>query len=153
MNQPLPLFSFGTLRDPEVLAIVSQQSAGMRQCSAHVTGYALHKVSGEDFPVMMPSGKGRVDGILIYGLTAQALDRIVFFEGDEYGLEPIDVIDDTGKVVQASYFKEASVYDICPTTWKYQQWNALEKNEFLDRVARYMQWYGVVSATEADQYW
>ena len=153
MNTLYPLFSFGTLRDLDVLAIVTDQPTGLHLKPAYVRDRALHQVEGEDFPVMVTSKGGRVDGVLIEGLTDKAFDRVVFFEGEEYVLDIVDVSIDDGSQVRAHYFKEASVYTIRATGWEYQQWNSHEKAEFLDRTARYMKWYGMVSVSEADQYW
>ena len=149
----LPLFSFGTLMDDGVLELVSGQS----RSDLHVEPVVLvdhvqREVIGESFPVLLPQPGGRAPGTLIFGLNQTAMQRILFFEGEEYALDALEVELD-GRPVAACHFRDANTYRTGDRTWDLGTWQQSSRAEFLPRARRYMALYGTMSKREADAHW
>lgn len=99
----LPLFVFGSLMDPDILAGVlgPQRAAAVIRQPAWLSGYRRHSARDEVFPILVPDPHAveaddttrhpPVEGCLLLGLTAQDLDRIDYYEGAGYTLRPLTV--------------------------------------------------------------
>jgi len=156
-----PLFVFGTLMDRDVLVSVTGMPLSELEIHAGmVNGFKRRMVRGETFPVLVPDAKESVSGLLIYGLSDIAVQRAKFFEGDEYTLKAVRAVGlpDSHTTLKAgavdtAYFADNQVYEIEPRDWSIEHWQALDKTEFLYRLANYMQHFGSLSATEADKHW
>lgn len=140
--------------DSDVLQIVSGQPlASMKMQAATAPGYVQREVAGESFPVLHADSPGCATGVLIHGLTETAIQRILFFEGEEYQLRALDIVTADGIRINARYFADAAVYQLLPTSWSFEHWLAHEKNAFIARCRRYMDLFGTLSIAEADTYW
>lgn len=152
--QDKPLFSFGTLMDIDLLSCVT--SVGKEKLvvkQAALAGYLQRNVIGEDFPVIIESEGSSTSGVVIYGLNQLAFERIFFYEGNEYYLAPVDVVDTENSIIHASVFLSTGVYQTGSESWSFDQWRQHEKADFIKRVDHYMKYFGKLSAADADQYW
>ena len=139
--------------DPEILALVSGMPLSELDIRpATVIDHVQREVIGEVFPVLVPAPGQHADGFLIYGLSAQALDRILFFEGEEYRLEPLTVRLSDG-LHAARYFRDTAVYQISEHSWDFDGWRIKERDEFIRRTNDYMALYNTMSAADADAHW
>jgi len=149
-----PLFAFGTLMDPDVLGIVlGAGAAAWRTMPARVHDRARRWVVDDHYPVLVESPGVHVDGLLIHGLAETALDRIRFFEGEEFALAPIVVRDTDDDEIDARYFADTGRKDIADIAWSLADWQTSTKSDTLPRVHRYMACYGTMSIAEADAFW
>lgn len=140
--------------DGDVLAIVSGQSVPeLTMTPANLSGYVQRAVVAQDFPVLVADGSGSTQGVIISGLTASALERILFFEGDEYVLADIAVETEDGRSCTCQYFRDTAVYDVADQVWNFQRWRETEKSDFVVRTEKFMRLFGVMSATAADEFW
>lgn len=158
----LPLFVFGTLMDEDVLRWVTGMSLSELELQpAVVKGFQRRQVKGECFPLLVPSEQGKVSGLLISGLTQLALQRAQFFEGEQYQLTHIiaeGMPDSHSRILKegelsAQYFADTQMYDIEDCDWSIQSWRDSEKHDFLSRLSNYMNYFGLLSAAEADKHW
>lgn len=86
----LPLFLFGTLRDPELFAVVFGRRQETLVCRrAHLPGHAAMRVEGGDFPVLVARPACRQTGLLVEGLHPAEVARAVFYESSGYRLAPV----------------------------------------------------------------
>ena len=149
-----PLFSFGSLMDCDVLTCVSGQPLSeLSIVAGTASGYVQRAVMDQSFPVLVSSTSALTTGVLISGLTDIAMDRILFFEGDEYELADITVETSNGEAVPCRYFQDTAVYEVSDHSWDFLHWQATEKAEFLVRTKRFMRLFGTMSATDADVFW
>lgn len=155
MNYPdKPLFSFGTLMDCDVLSCVTNlDKEKLVVTSATLNGYYQRNVVGENFPVILADENSTTEGIVIHGLNADAIERVLFYEGDEYYLAPVTITGEQNAVCGASVFLSNGIYRTENEAWNFDRWQRFEKTEFLSRVRNYMQYFGQLSATDADKYW
>ena len=150
----LPLFCFGSLMDWDVLTIVLGYSPKeLSMVPAQLPGHRVAKLPHESYPMLVADESRRAPGQLLIGLTESQLDRIIFFEGEEYQLSPCVVTLDTGDQQNALFFSEGIMPTPQMTDWDFHQWRNVHKDYLLRQSAAYMAYYGKMSAQEADYYW
>lgn len=148
-----PLFTFGTLMDADVLSIVIDAPIEpFVRLSATVRGLGRRWVVDDHYPVLVADSSGTTDGLLIHGLDERALERILFFEGEEFELGPL-VVEVDDKPVDARYFAHREKKPVSELDWTLEQWQLHTKPDTLHRVRRYMAHYGRLTRAEADEYW
>lgn len=148
------LFVFGSLMDSDVLRIVAgvaPEQLKIRQAIA--PGFRQQEVVEECYPVLVEDSDSTAFGLIIDSLTAQAMARIHFFEGDEYTLENIEIRTTDSETVAARFFSHTGAYSVKDSTWDFQKWLVEQKHEFVERTQDYMKLFGTMNATEADNYW
>ena len=148
------LFSFGTLMDAELLELVCGHSLDtLVREPAVVKDHTPLWVIGDDYPVLVARTGLRTQGLIIRGLSPQALDRIIFFEGGEFNVQHLDVVNTHDVIERVPYFASTDVMNVSENIWQLDQWQRTTKADTMSRVVRYMQCYGKMSIDEADAYW
>ena len=91
------LFFFGTLMDADVRALVlGPEYSDHEVRRAWLRGFRRVFMPGRTYPMLLPHPHGRVEGILVGGLSVEAVRRLSTFEGPDYHLVPLWVIGETG---------------------------------------------------------
>jgi len=157
--------------DSDVLELVSGMSIGdLSIQNATAAGYRQCEVSEESYPVLVADDSAKCNGLLIGGLTTLAIERVLFFEGEEYALKPIAVLganepDGRANVVAADaggnndahcnayYFSDNGTYTVRAESWDYADWQRHHKSSFVDASTSYMELFGQMTAAEADAHW
>ena len=140
--------------DTELLPLVSEQALdSLTLQQATVPDHRRRWVLDDHYPVLVPAHGETTRGLVIRGLTEEALNRIIFFEGEEFSLSPIDVQLDNGSWEAVSYFADNHRKEISDSDWSLEEWQRTTKADTMPRVARYMKCYGKMSRAEADAYW
>ena len=157
-NAPLPLFVFGTLRDPLVLRLVlGRDPSQVSSCAAWLRDHVTVTLPEESYPVRERERGAFAPGLLLAGLSAADLDRIAFFEGEEYAFEETRVVvatgTDTAVPVSALLCAERSGREGKRHPWSLEHWQRRHRAAFLDMARRYMAQYGRLSVSEADRLW
>lgn len=82
-------FTYGSLMSADIMDAV----CGVRAAAspARLDGFARHPVIGQEYPGMVPSPGGGVEGVLYLDLPDAAWLRLDAFEGDEYARETVEV--------------------------------------------------------------
>lgn len=150
LDPSLPMFFFGTLMDSDVLALVLGHPLDpVRIEPGFVRGVRRVHVAGRSYPMLRPHPGGRVGGHLVGGLSAVDLARLAYYEGWEYDVGTIAVIDGTGRTVKAGFY-------VCPPhiqsdarVWRLDRWQSVHKGGYLPRLRRLMEGYDP-EATGAD---
>ena len=153
MNQSA-LFCFGSLMDWDVVSCVLNDSIeGLTMQTCSLNGFRVCKLPHEDYPVLVVDENCTAPGMLLNGLTPAQLDRILFYEGEEYAITPCNVELESGEFVNALFFDEANMPTPVMTDWCFDTWIKFHKDYLLRQCAAYMKFYGKMSAAEADYYW
>ncbi|MFT5896468.1 MAG: hypothetical protein ACI8VW_003351 [bacterium] len=154
MKKTLALFSFGTLMDTDLLPLVCEQAMGTLVLeTAVVPDRSRRWVLDDHYPVLVKEQGRTTEGLIIRGLKEVALNRIIFFEGEEFNLEPLSVQKANGDWEQVQYFADTNLKEISTWEWTLSEWQQTTKADTLNRIIRYMQCYGKMSIAEADAYW
>ena len=108
----LPLFVYGSLRDPRVRARVLGEREELTTCPASLFGHARQTVPGFDYPFIVPAdADARVDGELILGLADadySILDRYEDVDDGLYVRARVTVETADGPVVAWAYLRGPS---------------------------------------------
>lgn len=154
MKESLALFSFGTLMDADLLPLVCEQAMDTLALETAVVPERSRRwVLDDHYPVLVAEEGRTTEGLIIRGLETEALNRIVFFEGEEFNLEPLSVQKPNGDWEQVQYFADTNLKEISTWEWTLTEWQRTTKADTLNRIVRYMQCYGKMSIAEADAYW
>ncbi|WP_372574467.1 NUDIX domain-containing protein [Ruegeria jejuensis] len=100
------LFFYGTLRHRPLLEIVLGCSTEQIDLvPAHLPDHAVHAVTGQPFPMILPAAGQSAPGLLVRGLSVEDLNRIEFYEGGfDYALSVRQVICEDGSSAAAELF-------------------------------------------------
>jgi gamma-glutamylcyclotransferase (GGCT)/AIG2-like uncharacterized protein YtfP len=93
----LPVFVYGSLLDPEVLARRSGRRGLMRRAvPAVLPGWRRVALRGTPFPTLVRARRHRVHGLLLR-LTGAPLRRLAAYEGSAYRLRRLSVLTIRGR--------------------------------------------------------
>lgn len=147
------LFFFGTLMDRDLLSVVLDRPAdALSIVQAQLHGFSRRQTAEEAFPILVPQADGRVDGVIADGIGYGDIDRLLFFEGGEYGLSELTVTTDHGRIA-AHLFASTGVLTATDQPWSFNAWQTLDKDLALLEAELLMALYGTMSITEADRLW
>ncbi len=149
-----PIFFYGTLRDLDLLAIILGRTLEPETCEpAVLENHATLTMCDEDYPVLVPRAGARAEGVLVRGLGEADLDRLHFYEEDEFELTPVTVTTAHGPVDACIFRPDAVAAGDTDGPWSFEQWQAREKPVALEAAREYMDYYGRMSAAEACALW
>jgi hypothetical protein len=136
-------FFFGTLMDPEVRRLVIGRDLVEGQTEAALLArFRRVHVAKRDYPMLVPYSAGRVEGILAHDVGADAVRRLIAFEGAEYRLVSVLVADPRGHLVSAAAFLSDRSVGPNRRAWSLETWQRRHKRAFLRRVKASMDGYG-----------
>lgn len=91
-------FFYGTLCDPDVLALVLGYRPSPRQLQpAVLPGFRRKQARNRTYPVLVPAPGGRVDGLLFSPGRPADRQRLAAYEGPEYILRRLPVLAAAGR--------------------------------------------------------
>ncbi len=150
----LPLFVYGSMRDADVRALVlGSGHPEIRIEPAWMPGATAARVPGESYPYLVPMEGACAAGELLHGLGGTCLDRIGFFEGDEYALVECEVERASGARTAAVHFGGVAIPPAPVAAWSLEQWQASEKARFLSMARKYMAGWRRGTRAEAEALW
>lgn len=148
------LFFFGSLMDPDLFAVAVGRPLGDFDTAPGIlSGFRRRKVRGENYPILVPHPGGRVEGLLVDRLTAAEIDRLHFFEGGEYALSPLPVVDREGNHAGAHAFVSTGILEDAGEPWHLEAWAATEKLRALVHAEELMALHGAITIAEMDAVW
>ena len=150
----LPLFVYGSMRDADVRALVlGSDRPEVHSEPAWMPGATAARVPGESYPHLVPTEGARAAGEVLYGLGETCLDRIHFFEGDEYALVECEVERASGERIAAVHFGGVAIPPAPVVAWSLEQWQASEKARFLAMARNYMAGWRRGTRADAEALW
>lgn len=139
MLEPTPFFFFGTLMDPEVLRLVVGRTIPKRNIKgAEIDDYRRVFVQGRDFPILTPSLKSSVAGILVENLEQRDIARIDEFEDNGYCRTRCDIKMGDGTARNAWVYLATQSLIASEQEWIFEDWLRDYRSSFLARVRRRM---------------
>ena len=152
MNRPL--FVYGSMRDEDVRALVlGRDRPEVRIEPAWMPHAAVALVPGESYPYLVSVEGARALGEVLYGLDEACLDRIHFFENDEYAFVECQVERTDGERIDAMHFGGVAIPQAPIVPWSFEQWQATEKARFLAMTREYMAMWRHATRDEAEALW
>ena len=152
-SSDLPLFRFGTLRDPAVFAGVFGRPQQTLVCRpALLAGHAALRVDGADFPVLVAAPACRQPGLLVEGLAPADVDRAVFYESTGYRLAPVRLAV-AGRTALARAFLPTGRLPVSDERWRLAPWRRRHGRRGVTAAALMLEHYGHVDADGFDALW
>lgn len=148
-----PIFFYGTLRDPGLLAVVLGRSVTPdRLVPASVENHVALRHLREAYPVLRPRAGGIAEGALFHPETMADRDRLAFFEEAEYRLVDIVVTTPEGRV-DAEYFDGMPKAPVSDVPWDFELWKARHRAVAIEAARELMDHFGRLSGEEVDRIW
>ncbi len=126
-----PLFLYGTLRDPDLLAaVIGRQIDWRNVLTAVAPGHTTIYYDTRVYPALIPAPGRRAAGLLILGLSAVDLHLIDAFEGAEYrhAILPVIVEDE---LHEADVYLPTMLLGTTARAWSLEIWQHEHKGEVL----------------------
>lgn len=124
------LFAYGTLMCKDIM----MEAAGCypASCRGVLTGYSRHPIKGEVYPAIIPDEKGRVEGVLYFGISTQALERLDRFEGEMYSRQSVEIrpSDETTLPAETYVLRPEFLHHVDGTEWDFDNFLIHHKRSF-----------------------
>ena len=118
------LFFYGSLRYTPLLEIVLGRGASeIDMVEAHLPDHAVHAVVDQAFPMIQTMLNAKAQGVLVRGLSADDIARLVYYEGGfDYDLSPRNFVTHTGETAAGDVFFPAPGLWDAGELWSLQNW-------------------------------
>jgi hypothetical protein len=127
----LPLFVYGTLRDPDVLRLViGHPVAAASAVPAAAPGHRVVCFPGRTYPAIRREPGATALGLALHGLSATDLRLLDLFEGDEYVRGEVEIIV-SGERQTADVYWPALPIPAAAPDWRLGDWTHRHKAAFL----------------------
>jgi gamma-glutamylcyclotransferase (GGCT)/AIG2-like uncharacterized protein YtfP len=126
-----PLFVYGTLRDPDILAaVLARPLNGGAMLAATAPGFRTVAYPGRIYPALQRAPGEAARGLILTDLTAFEMDLLDAFEGSEYRREIIPTMIDE-ELHEAWAYQPAIVIPAGAEIWTLEAWQAAHKPRVL----------------------
>ncbi|MDB5539037.1 MAG: gamma-glutamylcyclotransferase [Devosia sp.] len=123
----LPLFVYGTLRDPHLLAAVLGRALGPGKVhAARAPGFRAVPYAHRVYPALIRVPGAAAEGLLLTDLSPFERDLLDAFEGEEYRRAPIAVMVEEGLFEADAYLPAIAVPD-AGADWSLSRWQKEHK--------------------------
>lgn len=141
------LFFYGTLcHQPLLDLVLAGQSFSAR--AATLPDHAVFWAKDQIFPMITTQTGGQADGLLVEGLTEEAIARLNHYEGGfSYTLAEMTVLTETGPAQAEIYFPEDGLWTP-GVPWSLADWAKDWGEITLEAAAEVMSYMGVLSTQE-----
>jgi hypothetical protein len=131
----LPLFVYGTLRDPELLSAVLGRALPPRAVHpARAPGFRAVQYPGRIYPALLRTPGAAAEGLLLLDLTPFENDLLDVFEGDQYRRGPVAVMLEEELHEADAYLPVIAIPSAAPD-WTLARWQSEHKPRVLDAEA------------------
>ena len=129
----LPLFVYGTLRDPDLLAgVLNRPLRPAHLHPARAPGFRAVHYPGRIYPALIRVPGAAAEGLLLTDLSPFERDLLDAFEGDEYRRQPIaTMLADEPELHEADAYLPAIAIATDAHDWSLSRWQAEHKPKVL----------------------
>jgi len=132
----LPLFVYGTLRDPDIIGAVLGRALKDGQArAATAPGYGAVHMPGRVYPGLVRRPGDAAPGLVLSGLSSEDHDVLDAFEGEEYRRQRIMVICGPKSLSAEAYLPVEAIAGDTPA-WTLEAWTRLHKSAVLAKDSR-----------------
>lgn len=127
----LPLFAYGTLRDPDILsAVLGRLPVPHALHPARAPGFRAVHYPGRVYPALVRTPGAAAEGLVITDLTPFERDLLDAFEGAEYLRQPIAVLIEED-LFEADAYLPAITVPATSTDWSLIRWQTNHKADVI----------------------
>lgn len=148
------LFFFGSLRDADLFQIVVGRSLNeFATSSAKLVGYSVSRAAHFPFPVVNADQLGEAEGIFVSGFTDQEIERVAYYETNEYDLYDVTIQIDEGGFETAGVFFATEHLEVSNEPWSLETWTKTAKPLALIEAEIAMAQFGVLTRDTVNDHW
>lgn len=152
-DDDVPLFLFGTLRDPALFSVVfGRPQEGLACGAAHLSDHMAMRVDGADFPVLVSAPRRRQPGLLVDGLAPAEIARAVFYESSGYRLAAVR-LSVAGAPTMARAFLPTGRLPVSGERWRLAAWQRRHRLRVVTAAELVLEHFGRVDAAGFDALW
>jgi gamma-glutamylcyclotransferase (GGCT)/AIG2-like uncharacterized protein YtfP len=127
----LPLFVYGTLRDPDLLAaVLGRPLRAGGQHIARAPGFRAVHYPGRIYPALVRAPGTAAEGLLLIDLSPFERDLLDAFEGEEYRRAPLAALVEED-LFEADAYLPAITVSSAGADWSLSRWQAEHKPRVL----------------------
>ena len=132
-DSALPLFVYGTLRDPDLIFAVLGRPLRLGSVhAARAPGYKSVFYPGRIYPALVRSPGAAAEGLLVTGITPFERDLLDAWEGEEYRRAPVaTMLADEPELHEADAYLPAVPIPADAHAWSLSRWQAEHKARML----------------------
>lgn len=149
----MAFFFFGTLRDRTLLKLVLDRSLDhLTFVPGWIAGYTARRAQNETFPVLIDDPIGRLDGVIVDGLTETDTARIRFFEDPFYVVDRVRVETTAGSVA-TNMFLVTDPTQATEDPWTLEGWPERDRRVLRRMAVDFLAFFETSTYEEADEHW
>jgi ADP-ribose pyrophosphatase len=123
-----PLFVYGTLRDRGRLAtVIGRGPVDIGARPARLRGFAVERVAGADYPLLVPTAHACAEGELLLGLSETDFARLDAYETTLYRRTTLTVESSDGPV-EAQLYMPTSDLRTSGEPWTLSAWRSRRRS-------------------------
>jgi hypothetical protein len=128
-------FFYGTLLDPDIMALVlGRRLPPAAFVPAQLSGHARRRAKGVSYPILARDPRGKVSGVMVGGLSARDVARLVAYEGPRYRIAPLKVRVGGILATVAVFEPREQRFEPSNGLWDLALWQRRDKRAFVNRV-------------------
>lgn len=139
-------FFYGTLMDRDVRqALLGKRASQLRVTPGVLLNYRRLAAKHGDYPVLVPALGGRVNGVFVEGLDAQALLWVAHFEGPTYVPGSVLAQDMYRQRLWPWAFLPSERSRASSQPWNFRRWQRIGKRQVRDDLNKWLLQRGISS--------
>lgn len=140
--------------DPELLeAVLGRKTDTLKTAPAWLSGYVAQRAAGYPFPTLIEDRRGRVDGVIVQGLSEEDVARIAYFEDEEYAPGVVDVATAESEIAAQAFLATPRLQS-SGEAWSFETWRKHDRPLVLAITRKMMtEHYGVTPISGVDAVW
>lgn len=127
------LFVYGSLMFPDLMKALCGRDFEM--LDANLYGFRRLMVCDQPYPAIIPEHGQLVRGKLILNVPDDVLGLLVFYEGDEYRQETVEVQTGHGTIVSEVFVWNVGITRLLDATWEAKVFERDFLEEYVRRIA------------------
>ncbi|CAH2044984.1 unnamed protein product [Thlaspi arvense] len=134
------VFVYGSILEPAVAAVILDRSADTVPALLH--GYHRYKLKDRSYPCIVPFESGKVNGLVITGVTDAELNNFDVIEGIYYERVTVEVVrtDNSEKMKVETYVwinkDDPTMYG----EWDFEEWRVIHADKFVETFKNVLEW-------------
>jgi hypothetical protein len=134
-------------------AVLGRDSGHLNFTPGWLKGHVAEIAANYSFPTLVERRAGRVDGIVAERLTASDVERIAYFEDEDYAPAVADIATATGEI-SAQFYAATTRLKSSGKPWNFDCWRSHDKPLLLAVTRKVMsEHYGVTPMSKIDAVW
>jgi Gamma-glutamyl cyclotransferase, AIG2-like len=147
-------FFYGSLMDRDLLeAVIGRDANHLIFTPGWLKGYVAEVAANYSFPTLVESRHGRVDGLIAQQLSTADVERIAYFEDEDYTPIVADIATAEAEI-SAQFYVATARLKSSGKAWNFDSWRRRDKPLLLAVTRKVMrEHYGLTPMSEIDAVW